>query len=165
MSEDESMCQSCGKRPASWHLTDIVDGKSEQRHLCEQCYEEHHGGESSAEMAFAKLIAAMVPELREMTTRSCPACGIDYLEFRQSMKLGCPRDYEVFAKPLAELVEKIHGATAHQGKVPAAADQGLSRRRQMRSLRRRQKQAIAEENYELAAELRDRMRELDPDEA
>ena len=165
MSEEESTCQSCGKRPASWHLTDIADGKSVQRHLCEQCYEEHHVDESSAEMAFVKLIAAMVPELKDMRTRSCPACGIDYLEFRQSMKLGCPHDYEVFAKPLAELVAKVHGATRHQGKVPAAANRDLSRRRRMRSLRRRLKQAVAEEAYELAAELRDRIGELGQDEA
>ncbi|MCK4375468.1 MAG: UvrB/UvrC motif-containing protein [Candidatus Brocadiae bacterium] len=160
MAEDETICGECGKRRATWHLTDFVGGQAVQQHLCEQCYRKKEGGSADAEAAFARLIAAMVPELKEMATRECPACGISYLEFRQSMRLGCPNDYEAFNKPLEELLQRIHGGARHNGKVPLTADREAGVRSRISSLRRQQKKAVAEENYELAGELRDRIRKL-----
>ena len=43
MSEDEHVCDACGRRRATVHLTDLVDGRAVERHLCKQCYEETEG--------------------------------------------------------------------------------------------------------------------------
>jgi protein arginine kinase activator len=161
MDEDEIRCTACGEHPAKWLITDIVDGKPHQHNLCDECYREREGGAASPEAAFARLLAAIVPELQDLGTRECPACGIDYLEFRQSMKLGCPRDYEVFDKALEPILEKIQGAAHHCGKTAPGLGPAAAVRGRLRSLRRQQKRAIADENYELAAELRDRMRKLE----
>ena len=50
----------------------------------------------------------------------CPVCQITFLEFRNSGRLGCPYDYEVFRDELMPLLENIHGETRHSGKVPRA---------------------------------------------
>jgi protein arginine kinase activator len=161
MDEDDILCSACGKHPARWLITDIVEGEPHQQNLCDSCYREKEGSGPRPEDAFARLLAAIVPELQELEARECPACGIDYLEFRQSMKLGCPRDYEVFDRALEPLLERIHGSARHCGKSPPGLGPEAAIRGRLRSLRRQQKRAIAEENYELAAELRDRMRKLE----
>ncbi len=158
--EEEMMCEECRRQRATWHITTFIQGRPVQQHLCDECYQKKEGA-AKAEGAFASLIAAVVPELKDMAERHCPSCGLDYLEFRQTMRLGCPRDYEAFEKPLEELLERIHGAVRHNGKVPPTAGREEAVRSRVRSLRRQQKKAIAEENYELAAELRDRIRRIE----
>jgi protein arginine kinase activator len=159
--EEEAICQKCGKRRATWLVTDLVDGKAVRQELCEECYKKQEHGLHKDHAVFAGLIAAMVPELKEMALRECPQCGLNYLEFRQTLRLGCPHDYEAFGEPLEQLLERIHGSARHSGKVATTAGREESVRSQLRSLRRQQQRAIAEENYELAAELRDRMKELE----
>ena len=158
---DENMCERCGKRRAKWHLTDFVDGKPVQKHFCDECYGEQEGAPSQVNEAFARLIAAVVPELKEMALRECPSCGLNYLEFRHTMRLGCANDYEAFDKPLEQLLQAIHGSARHGGKVPETAGEEEAIRSRVRALRRRQQAAIAEEDYEQAAELRDRIKELE----
>ena len=155
------MCEECGKRPATWHLTDFVDGQPEQHDLCNRCYMRKHGTSVlPSHLALAQLLAALAPELTDMANRRCPVCGISYLEFRQTMRLGCPNDYEVFETALEQLLERIHGAAGHCGKVPSQAGKAASIRSRLRLLRRRQKKAVAVQNYELAAQLRDRISQL-----
>jgi protein arginine kinase activator len=159
--EEERMCEECRKERATWHITTFIQGRPLQQHLCEECYRKKEAASGRSDGGFTSLIAAMVPELKDLAQRQCPSCGLDYLEFRQSMRLGCPRDYEAFEKPLEELLERIHGAVRHIGKVPPTAGRQEAVRSRVRSLRRQQKKAIAEENYELAADLRDRIKRLE----
>ncbi|NLW51268.1 MAG: DNA helicase UvrBC [Candidatus Brocadiaceae bacterium] len=161
--EDDHVCEKCGKRRATWHLTDFVDGTCRQQHLCDECHAGTEDGARKMDAAFRRLIAAVVPELQEQIVPRCPLCGIDYLEFRQHMQLGCPNDYEAFAEPLGLLLERVHGASQHGGKTPPREGPEAAVHSRVRSLRRQQQRAIAQENYELAAELRDRIGKLEQD--
>jgi protein arginine kinase activator len=161
--EDEQICGDCGKRRATWHLTEIVNGQCIEQHLCDECHARTDDGEIKMGAAFRRLIAAVVPELHEQDVPRCPVCGIDYLEFRQHMQLGCPHDYEEFAEPLGQLLERVHGAVRHGGKEPPREGREAAVRSRLRSLRRQQERAIAQERYELAAELRDRILKLEKD--
>lgn len=136
MSEQEQTCEECRKRRATWHLTTFVEGKPVQQHLCERCYQKKEGARAGADEVFAKLIAAVVPELKELALRQCPACGLDYLEFRQNMRFGCPKDYEAFEKPLEQLLTRFHGAARHSGKTPLSAGKEEAIRSRIRSLRK-----------------------------
>ena len=167
MSEEEEQfirCEECREKRATVHLTDLVSGEAVAHHYCQECYAEKEGQPAAASF-FQQLLEALAPELEELEVRNCPACGINYLEFRQSMQLGCPNDYEVFEKPLEQLLERIHGATRHIGKVPAGVGQQTALRTRLRGLKKRQEEAIAREDYELAADLRDRISELETDES
>jgi protein arginine kinase activator len=159
---DEYVCDECGRRRATVHLTDVVDGRAVQRHLCARCYMDKEGGVTVPPgVVLAQLLSAMVPELKEMGAPQCPACGTNYLEFRQSLRLGCPNDYEVFDTALEQLVTRMHGSAAHCGKVSPVVGADEAVRTRIRSLQERQRKAISEEDYELAARLRDRIRELE----
>ena len=78
-------------------------------------------------------------------------------DFRSKGRLGCPRCYEVFRGDLMPLLQRIHEAQTHRGRLPgrivqptavAAEDRNLS------DLRRRLEDAVRGERYEEAAQLR-----------
>jgi len=162
MSEDEHVCDACGRRRATVHLTDLVDGRAVERHLCKQCYEETEGASLPPAEVLAQFLSAVAPELKEMSGRQCPVCGINYLEFRKSprLRLGCPQDYEVFGAALEQIIDSVQGATSHCGKVPPGMGSESAQRHRILSLQKRQQKAVEREDYELAAELRDRIRQL-----
>jgi len=166
--DDESRrprkCEICGKRDATIELTDLVDGKPVERRLCEQCYNKQEGVPPlSPSRILNQLIGAVAPELHQLATRQCPSCGINYLEFRQTLNLGCPKDYEVFAPALDQLLERIHGSNRHVGRVPRGAAQRGVREAKLEVLRRELEQAVSAEDYERAALLRDEIKELEQD--
>ena len=67
-------------------------------------------------------------------------------------------DYRVFSAGVLPLLQRFHGATRHVGKV-ARRHEGSAQRLRLRTQLR---EAIAREDYEEAARLRDRLRLKDP---
>ena len=117
-------CHSCSK-PATVHLTDIVNGHKKELHLCQQCAEKqqwfkHQELNLSAilQTVIGQHIGQMTDELSRLT---CPACGIKYMEFKAEGRLGCPHDYVCFQKELGPLILNIHGESEHVGKRPRRA--------------------------------------------
>ena len=100
-------------------------------------------------------------ELARLDQRSCPVCGITFLEFRKQGRLGCPHDYVCFEKELEPLLMNIHGQTQHVGKVPKFCPHGAEQQTQLIRLRREMKEAVSSEEYERASELRDKIREIE----
>ena len=90
----------------------------------------------------------------------CPACGIQFLEFRAQGRLGCPHDYDVFRSALEPLLQRINRSARHVGKSPAryASDR---RHSDLVALRLQLQQAIEREAYEEAARIRDLLRQKD----
>ena len=93
--------------------------------------------------------------------QSCPNCNITFLESRNSGRLGCPYDYEVFRDELMPLLENIHDETRHSGKVPKRAPRNSQQQTTLIQLRNEQKRMIAEEKYEEAARIRDKIRSIE----
>ena len=161
---EEMMCQECGKKRATIHLTDFRDGQPVQKHLCEECYGKKEGVPTlTSTQLLAALAAAVVPELQKMAGRECPACGTNLLEFQRSLalgspRLGCPKDYEVFQDSLDELLRQMHGANRHVGKVPVGAAQKCAPEVPLEVLRRELEEAVRKENFERAARLRDQIK-------
>ncbi len=160
MSDEQEgmMCQECGERRATVHVTDFVDGKPVQTHLCEVCSSKKSG---PSLLSFAQLFGVIEPELRKLSAMRCPHCGMSYLEFRQTFRFGCPGDYEAFEAPLDDLLERIHGANRHVGKVPTGAAQKGTRQLRLAVLRRKLKDVVDREDFERAAQVRDQIRSLE----
>ena len=156
------ICENCKKHKATVHLTDLVN--NENRHLCEQCAVEE-GITFKQHVPINELLTNFVMTqagAQEVADLTCDECGISFVEFRNQGLLGCPNDYEVFSKPLDSLLQRAHdGATQHVGKVPAYADGEQTRQASILRLRAELRRAIAAEDYELAASLRDQIKELE----
>ena len=167
------LCQSCNEQPATVHVTEIVHsdgsgnegaGAIQEQHLCERCAESANLPskpvlkKSVAEVW--KLLQASAQRGKRESGIACPDCGMTLLEFRQRGRLGCAKDYEVFAPHLRELLERIHGATKHVGRVPGLDEVAMERLQRMGQLQRELEEAIRAEAYEDAARLRDELKNL-----
>lgn len=165
------MCDECGKRPATVHITKVINGVKSEAHLCQQCAQKHGqiGFFNEPTFTFHNILAGLFePEsvLKEAKdVRSfgrCPNCGLTFADFRRLGHLGCDKCYETFHAELSPLLRRIHGSTTHTGKVPTGERYGSARiERERRRLEEALKQAIQNEEYEKAAELRDAIRALD----
>src|SRR5262249_17523073 len=96
-----------------------------------------------------------------LNQRSCPHCGLRFAEFRNNGRLGCPNDYEVFREELMPLFENIHGETEHKGKMPRRQPRSGPARTELVQLRKQLQQAVTREDYEEAARIRDKIKNLE----
>ncbi|MGB8226558.1 MAG: UvrB/UvrC motif-containing protein [Sedimentisphaerales bacterium] len=122
--------------------------------------------------------------------KSCPVCGMTMEIFRKQALLGCPKDYEIFERNLQVIIEKAHdGNLTHKGKFPPgispqtvcssdtvkdeketkteneldsahSASSGRAGSPQVETLEKQLEQAVRDEDYELAAKLRDQIKAL-----
>src|SRR5262249_3669793 len=114
-------CQKCTKA-ATLHITEVIsDDQFEELHLCEECAQKYlyepqsKGAGPKASDAGA---GEESDEVSALNQRECPHCGLKFVEFRNSGRLGCPHDYQEFRDELAPLLENIHGEIKHCGKAP-----------------------------------------------
>jgi protein arginine kinase activator len=154
-------CQLCSN-PATVHLTDIVQNKKREVHLCQSCAEAQHLVQKSQlnlPAILQNLIGAHLgPQAGELARLACPACGLKYMEFRAEGRLGCPNDYAVFRQGLLPLLQRHHRGQRHVGKSPRRRDDP-ARQARLVELRRRLQRAVDAEAYEEAARLRDLLRQ------
>ena len=159
------LCEICGKKEATVHLTEIVNDKMTKLHLCEDCAKEkgsemeEHFGLNDLLAGLADLGATIEPEMMEMI--KCPSCGFTYQDFKKVGRLGCGECYEAFKKHLVPLLKRIHGADRHVGKVPLMVGKTVKDTRTLQELRMRLEKAIQTEQFEEAARLRDQIKELE----
>jgi len=157
------LCQNCGKKMATFHVTEIVENEKKEIHLCEDCAREKHIGLPTASLndfLSGFFEAHAEKEVPELSGVACPICGITYAEFRSGGGLGCSRDYTVFKRGIIPLLERIHGSIRHRGKVPANSGKDIAEARKLIKLRKELNRAIEAEEYEKAAKLRDKIYEL-----
>jgi protein arginine kinase activator len=159
-------CQRC-QDEASVHLTETVDGRRREVHLCASCARQagvlpaEPAGPLPLDEIVNGLILSHVGELvGELAGLTCPDCGLKFMEYRAKGRLGCPNDYNVFSRGLLPLLNRAHGATRHVGKVARERPAAAARLR----LRTRLRDSVAREDYEEAARLRDQLRLKDADE-
>lgn len=161
------LCQQCNERQAVVQWTQIQNDSVITLHLCDTCAQEK-GIESGADVlgsgtelaTMGKGVGAGIPV--DSPARTCDNCGMTLMEFRDLGLLGCEQCYRAFEKPLRELLRRLHGSTTHVGERyrPPGSD-GDDSSLEAAELRQRLERAVAAENFELAAELRDRLRELE----
>jgi Uncharacterized protein with conserved CXXC pairs len=90
-------------------------------------------------------------------------CGFSQADFKKTGRLGCSECYGTFAEGLGSLLKAMHKGTEHVGKLPERAQRTMALNQQMRALKRIWKKAVADENYESAASLRDQIKQLETD--
>jgi protein arginine kinase activator len=157
-------CQFCSK-PATLHLMDVIQHQKREIHLCEACAQQHQliPMQPKPELNVPALLEFLIQQTLaavgkfESGDAHCPQCGMAYSQFRAQGRLGCPHDYQAFMKSLEPLLERIHRRLRHVGKIPKKAVQARMLA-EIQELKQQLRQAVAEERYENAAQLRDLIR-------
>jgi len=164
------LCDNCKEREAAIHLQQVKDNAVSSLNLCQQCAAEKgiEAGPGAAKFPLSDFLASMGkgPALQgapEGSDQACESCGGTLKDFQETGRLGCSGCYDVFETQLRDLLRRLHGSSHHVGEPYLSADAGEVdvAQAEMSDLRKQLRQAIETENFELAAELRDRLRALE----
>lgn len=165
-------CEICGQNEAKVHLTDIVNNTKKEFLLCRDCAQEKGVSiqpylKEHKQMSLPEFFGAAkeIQETEQKTTDvdTCPRCSISYDQFRSGGKFGCSHDYEVFRDRIDYLIDKIHGDDQHRGRAPLQRKTQESFENDIVILRKELRRAIDQEQYEKAANIRDRISMLESD--
>jgi protein arginine kinase activator len=160
------LCDNCKERDAVVHLTRIVDNAVTQLHLCEKCAAAK-GVETTLAVPQHPLGDILQAVQQQATTpnddaSSCSFCGATARDFRATGRLGCPHCYDAMERSLRELLRRLHGSSRHVGQRYEVPDTHvIAKPDTLHDLRDRLRRAIEAEQFEAAAELRDRIRVLE----
>ena len=147
------LCEECGERQAEVVMT----GESTSRHLCRECLKKYQTGDLQS--VLAAVLSAMA-EKKQVPEITCPRCGETYAEFQKTGMLGCAECYAAFRRELTPLITRVQGRTQHAGRRPPVSEEEQARQTRMEALRAQMEAAVAEENFEEAARLRDELRAI-----
>jgi protein arginine kinase activator len=162
------LCQECGKKPATFHFEKSVNGEKNEIHLCESCAREKGEGIPGFSNGFSihSLLSGLLDFERtgqgaKQETVRCEECGLTYAQFSKIGRFGCSSCYRSFESKLDPLFKRVHGNTVHVGKIPKRSGGIIQTRREIEQLRRELSARIDSEEFEAAAQIRDRIRELE----
>ncbi len=160
-------CQDCGKKEATFNLIKEINDEKVVLNLCQECAEKRGFRNPLEGVPFplAEFLASMLsqtqlPKPDKQTQVVCSSCGLSFTDFAQSGRLGCGNCYNTFRSQLNDLLRKIHGSTQHQGKFPHLAADVMKPLREERYLQDELKKAIQDEDFEKAAQIRDKLKTL-----
>ncbi len=162
-------CQKCNDHIATIHLTEIVEGKRKEMHLCQTCAQDE-GVAIKNQVPLNELLNSLLAvgaaepkqsDQDDYTLDSCSVCGMTWEKFKKLSLLGCPNDYDVFAGPLESILSIAHeGNNVHIGKTPSKTDEITKKQVQLLKLKKQLETAIKTEDYETAAKIRDQIKNL-----
>ena len=160
------LCEECGKNQATVSITVTTGGNTSTRRLCPECMKKMElnlvKGDIQSFLSSVLSVLGNEKKTEEQPTVVCSSCGLSYQEFEHTGRLGCAQCYRDFADQLKPSLQKIHGRTQHAGRRPKAyvPDPQDELNQRMSDLRRQMDEAVAAENFEEAARLRDELRSL-----
>ncbi len=158
------LCESCGKNQAYLHFTKIINGQVEEQHLCEECVAKEHDFSFENPFSMNKLFTGLIENIQGSQPSPsglvCPCCGLTYESFKKEGKFGCSQCYEVFKDKLDPLIRGLHGHNNHRGKIPSRAGEKSFLKSEESDLRKQLEEAVKMEEFEKAAVIRDKLKEL-----
>lgn len=174
MGVSKVLCQYCQQRPATVHLTKIINFEKTELHLCEVCAKaagNELGVMFGNNFTFQNLIVGLLGDVDFEIDQQpsiggeirCRNCGLTFSDFKNTGLLGCGECYHHFKMGLEPLFKKVHGSITHTGKVPRRTGGKVRIRKEIQDLRHQLQHAIQKEDYEQAASLRDEIRQLEKD--
>lgn len=159
-------CECCHETEATIHLTQVIDGEIKKLNLCQVCAQKN-GIDLNSPISITDVLLGLGqpgnPEIKSDLTEfdlSCSRCQMTRAEFKKRARLGCPQCYNAFMGELSALTQAMHHSRQHVGKIPARQGNEARITAKIAALKKDIETAIAKEEYEVAAGLRDKIREL-----
>ncbi|GIO28804.1 UvrB/UvrC motif-containing protein [Ornithinibacillus bavariensis] len=168
-------CQECHQRPATLHYTQVINGHKTEVQICEVCAKEK-GYMTYPEEGYSlhnlltglfnfesnPMGASHGTTFNKENDLQCPKCGLTFTEFKQIGKFGCGECYHTFASNLNPIFRRVHsGNTEHRGKIPKRIGGNLHLKKQLSSLKDELQNLIMNEEFEQAAVVRDKIKEIE----
>ena len=159
------LCQKCNKNTASVHIKQVINGEVSERMLCPECAEKENLGSffsSGADSLFSgffsdSIFGSALPNEKKV----CPLCKSTKRDLAKTGRAGCAECYNVFAEELSKIIYGIHGNTTHSGSAPGRHIEDIEKTKELEALKKEQQEAILSENYEKAAEIRDKIKAIE----
>ena len=154
-------CEKCGKYEATTHIRSVINGVVREYNLCSTCAAQSGYGSNSITGMLASMLGDMSPQTVKSQKR-CSVCGATFSDIAHSGKMGCGECYKTFNDEILPYLKRVHGATRHVGKIPNRAPLIVKpKEKTVEDLRQELARMVAEEKYEQAATLRDKIREME----
>jgi len=156
------LCDICHKNIATVHLTEIINDKVMEMHICQSCAKSKTE-ELKEQFNISDLLGGLVDTVgvrKQDALLKCHFCGLTYADFKKKGRLGCAQCYGTFKIQLTPLLKKIHSSIHHSGKFPAQSAVKTSSEVKLRELKERLERAVKLEEFEEAAHLRDQIKKL-----
>ena len=159
------LCEECKTNEASYTISVMVGGEITTRHLCGDCMAKMNMDIASGNIKslLSTILSAITGDTAPGSAEkdvTCPRCGMTLSEFTRTGHLGCPKCYEAFREQLQPMLLQIHGRVQHAGRQPLSTAEEQRKRSATEQLQRQMDQAVALEDFETAAKLRDQIRAL-----
>ena len=166
------VCQDCKKREAQVHLTQIVNNEKITLSLCRECAAARgfHSPLDNVPFPLADILSGLAKTSTVPTTQepladiTCSKCGLTFDQFTRQGRFGCGDCYAAFRPRLEAIMRKIHGASLHRGRSPEFARFDNAAEvlpvAEEERLETELKKAIDSEDFERAAEIRDKLKEV-----
>lgn len=159
------LCDVCGIKEATIHFKQVINNQANAIHLCEECAEEKGFGFPYLPPSFPDILnffsSIFKKEGEILEDTRCGGCGIGLSEFQKKGMLGCADCFSFFKQPLLSLLKQIHGSTVHIGRYPPGYKEIAEKEKRIEELKDKLKKAIASENYEEAARIRDMIKAIE----
>ncbi|MBN2000274.1 UvrB/UvrC motif-containing protein [candidate division KSB1 bacterium] len=162
------LCEICRSNPATKKIHLIFKGQSKELAVCEECAEQQNlhnpfsGLSDSLGLLLFEFLAKSLAQHGDEADDGvrCENCGMSLGDFKQKGAFGCSDCYNSFRPVLIGMLRRIHGSSKHIGSRPQKLINATSAKN-LQKLRQQLKQAIAEEKFEKAAELRDIIHDIE----
>ena len=152
-------CDLCDKE-AVVHLTQVVNGETKEVHLCEE-HAVAQGIDINSPISITDILMGLSGSQKNISSElslACPRCGMARDEFRKTGRLGCPDCYKTFMAELTMAIKAMHHSGQHLGKIPAREGLQTKVKSKIARLQKELESAVAREDFEKAAKLRDQIR-------
>lgn len=152
-------CDRCDKE-AVVHLTQVVNGEMKEVHLCE-AHAVEQGIDLNSPISITDILMGLNSPQKSIASelsQACPRCGMGREEFRKTGRLGCPECYKTFMAELTMAIKAMHHSAQHVGKIPEREGVQTRIKSKIARLQKELEAAVAREDFENAARLRDEIK-------
>ena len=164
------LCEKCKEKKASIHLTELVNGKKRDLKLCDDCANKEKSINFNLDFNMPFHMKDIFSSIMEAGNNKdaykndenhCDYCKSTYSRFKDIGRLGCYKCYDKFKNNLLPLIKRVQGTTEHVGKIPKRIGGPLKIKNRISRLRLELNRYIANEEFEKAAQVRDKIKELE----
>lgn len=155
------LCEKCNKNHATTHIKTVVNGIVREYNLCSECAAKSGYGSNSITGMLASMLGDM-SSVKLQSQKTCKVCGATFADIAHNGKMGCSECYTTFKDEILPYLKRVHGATQHTGKIPNRAPLIVRpKEKTVDGLRQELSRLVAEERYEQAAVVRDKIKEME----